>query len=170
MLKPAQLYADKLRKAELETWYKPENIYWNGCYGDCYINLPKNNYDAHCFVSVDKNDEVIGYISYAVNWAAMSADRFGAISFRKGSVEYARDLFQAVCDIFGKYHMNRMQWCCFANNPAIRGYRNFIKKYGGRECGYYRQVAKLQDGKLHDSVQFEILASEFKGGGGEYEH
>lgn len=26
---------------------------------------------------------------------------------------------------------------------------------------YARQVARLQDGKLHDSVEFEILASEF---------
>lgn len=59
--------------------------------------------------------------------------------------------------------MNRISWFAYVENPAIRGYRNFIKKHGGRECGYYRQIAKLQDGKLHDSVCFEILASEFKG-------
>ena len=58
--------------------------------------------------------------------------------------------------------MNRMSWCCFADNPALRGYRNFIKNHGGKECGYYRQVTKLQDGMLHDKVEFEILASEFK--------
>ena len=47
------------------------------------------------------------------------------------------------------------------DNPAIRGYRNFIKKHGGRECGYYRQIARLQDGKLHDRVEFEILKEEW---------
>ena len=31
-----------------------------------------------------------------------------------------------------------------------------------RECAYHRQVAKLLDGKLHDDVEFEILACEFK--------
>ena len=39
---------------------------------------------------------------------------------------------------------------------------DFIKKHGGRECAYHRQVAKLLDGKLHDDVEFEILACEFK--------
>lgn len=55
-----------------------------------------------------------------------------------------------------------MSWYCIADNPAIRGYRNFIKRYGGNECGYYRQCTKLQDGKLHDTVIFEIISSEFK--------
>lgn len=163
MLKPAQLYKEQLQKENIKAWYKPENIFWNGCYGDSQINILDNNYDCHQFVSVDKDDNVIGYISYNVDWAAMSADRFGIISYKKGSIEFAKDVYKAICDLFKVYHMNRIQWCAYTDNPAIRGYRNFIKKYGGRECGYFRQVARLQDGKLHDCVDFEILAEEFKG-------
>lgn len=163
MLKPAQLYKEKLKKENIKAWYRPENIFWNGGAGDCDIDLPDNNYDSHCFVSVDKDDNVIGYIAYSVDWAAMSASRFGIISYKKVSVEFAKDVYRAVCDLFKVYHMNRIQWCAYTDNPAIRGYRNFIKKYGGRECGYYRQIARLQDGKLHDMVDFEILAEEFKG-------
>ena len=161
MLKPAQLYKDKLQEENIKSWYKPENIFWNGYYGDSQINIFENNYDCHQFVSVDKEDNVIGYIAYNVDWSAMSADRFGIISFNKGSIEFAKDLYQVVCDLFEVYHMNRVSWCAYADNPAIRGYRNFIKKHGGRECGYYRQIARLQDGKLHDSVDFEILSEEF---------
>ena len=62
MLKPAQLYKDKLQEENIKSWYKPENIYW----------------------------------------------------------------------------------------------------HGGRECAYFRQYVRLKDGKLHDSVSFEILAEEFK--------
>lgn len=137
-------------------------MYWNGGAGDSQISLPDNNYDVHHFVSVDGNDNVIGYICYNVDWNALSADRFGMISFNKNSVVFAKDVYQAVCDIFEKYHLNRMSWVSFTDNPAIRGYRNFIKKHGGVECAHYRQVARLQDGKLHDSVSFEILASEWK--------
>lgn len=137
-------------------------MYWNGGAGDSQISLPDNNYDVHHFVSVDGNDNVIGYICYNVDWNALSADRFGMISFNKNSVVFAKDVYQAVCDIFEKYHLNRMSWVSFEDNPAIRGYRNFIKKHGGVECAHYRQVARLQDGKLHDSVSFEILASEWK--------
>ena len=163
MLKPAQLYKEQLHKENIKAWYKPENIFWNGGTGDSQINIREDNYDVHQFVSVDKDDNVIGYIAYSVDWAAMSADRFGIISYRKGSIEFARDLHKAVCDLFNVYHMNLIQWCAYTDNPAIRGYRNFIKKYGGRECGYYRQVARLQDGRLHDCVDFEILAEEFNG-------
>lgn len=162
MRKPAQLYKDKLQEENTKAWYKPENIFWNGGAADSQIDIRKDNYDCHQFASVNKNDNVIGYISYAVDWAAMSAYNFGIISYKKGNIEFARDIYKAVCDIFEVYHMNRMEWCAYTDNPAIRGYRNFIKKCGGRECAYYRQVTRLQDGLLHDSVSFEILAGEFR--------
>lgn len=67
-----------------------------------------------------------------------------------------------LCNAFKyMYHMNRVGWFAYADNPAVKGYRSFIEKHGGRECAYLRQVAKLTDGKLHDAVEFEILAEEF---------
>lgn len=113
-------------------------------------------------MSVDKNDNLIGYISYSVDWIAMSADRFGIISFDKGNILFAKDVYECICNLFEVYHMNRISFTAYVDNPAIRGYRNFVKKHGGRECGYYRQNARLQDGRLHDSVEFEILRNEFK--------
>lgn len=162
MLKPAQAYKERLYEEYINTWYKPENIFYTGCTGDSMPELPDNNYDSHHFVSVDKNGHLIGYISYSVDWIAMSTDRFGIISFDKGNILFAKDVYKAICDLFEVYHMNRISWCAYADNPAIRGYRNFIRKHGGRECGYHRQIARLQDGKLHDSVEFEVLACEFK--------
>lgn len=162
MLKPAQLYADELQKKNTEAWYKPENMFWNGGPGDCSFDLPNNSNDFHCFVSVDKDDQVIGYIGYSVDWVAMSADNFAIISYDKGNLGFVRDLCKVICNLFCVYHMNRISWRAYADNPAIRGYRNYIKKHGGRECGYHRQVVRLQDGRLHDSVEFEILAEEFK--------
>lgn len=162
MLKPAQLYKEKLIEESINQWYKPENKFYSDL-GNGIPEIPDHNYDSHHFVSVDKNDEVIGYICYDVNWTAMSAYGFGIISFRKGNAEFARDVYQAICNLFQKYHMNRVSWRAYADNPAVRGYRNFIKKYGGRECAYHRQIAKLQDGLLHDMVEFEILAEEWGG-------
>lgn len=161
MLKSAQLYKEQLEKIQYKAWYNESYKYYNGSAGFNEIKLWDNNCDCHQFVSVDKDDNVIGYICYAVDWTAMSVCNFGIISYKKGNIEFAKDLYKAICNIFEVYHMNRIEWSAYADNPAIRGYRNFIKKHGGRECGYCRQVAKLQDGKLHDSVQFEILAEEF---------
>lgn len=162
MLKPAQLYADQLRTKIINTWYKPEYIYWTFGTSEDAIELPDNNGRSHCFVSVDKDGNVIGYICYEVDWLAMSASGWGMLSFQKGSVLFAKDVYQAICDCFEVFHMNRIHWSCAADNPAIRGYRNFIKRHGGVECGHYRQETYLRDGKLHDTVDFEILAEEFR--------
>lgn len=162
MLRAAQLYEDELRVRFMEQWYKPENIYYDGGTGDSFDELPTGNYDSHCFVSVDSGDNVIGYIAYSVDWAAMSVSNLGIISFEKGNLQFAKDVWKAICDIFEVYHMNRLSFWCFADNPAIKAYRNFIRRHGGRECGYRRKSAKLQDGNLHDDVEFEIMAHEFR--------
>lgn len=150
-----------MQKKNFETWYDTEYMFWSGGTGDSKINIHDNNYDCHQFVSVDKEGNVIGYISYKIDWCAMSADNFGIISYDIGNIEFAKDCYMAVRDLFEKYHMNRVGWFAFLDNPAVKGYRNFIKRHGGVECAHYRKVAKLIDGKLHDSVCFEILAEEF---------
>lgn len=160
MLKPAQLYAEELQKKNYETWYDKRYMYYGGL-GACDIELADNNCDKHQFVSVDKDNNVIGYISYKIDWCALNADNFGIISYDMGNFQFLRDCYQVVCDLFKKYHMNRVGWFAYVDNPAIRGYRNFVKKHGGKECAYLRQIAKLADGKLHDAVEFEILAEEF---------
>lgn len=163
MLRPAQLYKEQLKIKDIESWYNPSDIFYHSGTGAYSIDLPDNNENLHAFVSVDKDDNIIGYISYRVDWRAMNAYQFGIISYHKGNMEFIRDLYKAIDDCFNVYHFNRIEWFCIADNPAICGYRNFIKHYGGRECGYCRQALKLRDGKLHDYVTFEILAGEFKG-------
>ena len=133
MLRPAQLYLDKLRIKNIESWYDPQNIYYHGGTGEYDIDLPDNNKECHCFVSVDKCNNIIGYISYDVDWEAMSADNFGMISFDKGNLEFVKDIYKTICDCFEVYHFNRISWYCYTDNPAIRGYRNFIKHHGGVE-------------------------------------
>lgn len=162
MLKPAQLYEQELQVQHIKNWYVSENYFWCARAGERMIELPDNNYNSHDFVSVDKYKRVIGYITYDIDWESMSVDNLGVISFYKGNLLFVKDLYTAICDIFEKYHMNRISWCCYADNPAINGYRKFIKRCSGRECGYARQNAKLMDGKMHDSVFFEVLACEFK--------
>lgn len=161
MLRPAQLYKEELNKKNYETWYDQRYMYYHSGTGAYDIQLADNNCSNHQFVSVDENDNVIGYISYKIDWQALSADRFGIISYSLGNLTFVKDVYQAICDLFEKYHMNRVSWFAFAENPAVNGYRNFIKKHGGVECAYHRQISKLVDGKLHDAIQFEILAEEF---------
>lgn len=161
MLKPALLYAQQLKEKHIGTWFDDRYMYYRGCSGDFDISLHDNNIDTHEFVSVDKNDNVIGYISYHVDWCAMNTDNIGIISYDLGNVEFVKDCFKAICDLFEKYHMNRIGFFVYADNPARRGYENFIKKHGGRACAYFHQIRRLSDGRLHDGIEFEILKEEF---------
>lgn len=162
MLRPAQLYEEKLQKANIESWYDLKNQYWNGWCSSNKIKLEDNNGEYHQFVSVDKDDNVIGYICYYVNWVTKSVCNIGIISFDKGNMTFITDLKKAVYDCFQKYNLNRLEFKAYSDNPAIRCYRRYIKKYGGRECGYFRKDTMLMDGKLHDTVFFEIIREDLK--------
>ncbi|MBD5112110.1 MAG: GNAT family N-acetyltransferase [Ruminococcaceae bacterium] len=161
MLKPAQLYKEQLSAALIKTWYDPRYQFYNA---DEYCGVPdfQNNNERYWqFVSVDNDDNLLGYISFCADRKTMTANWWGALSFHIGDIRFIRDLFDMVHDVFYKYGFERISWICVADNPAVNGYWKFIKRHGGRECGYYRQNTRLMDGKLHDEVCFEILKSEF---------
>lgn len=162
MLKSALLYKDQISDLYLETWYNPEYMYYTMSSGTEQFHFDNNNFDHHQFASVDDKDNVIGVITYTVDYQAMSATSFGAIAFQKMNGVFMKDLRQAVEDIFFKYNMNRLAFYAVADNPAVRGYKNFVKRYGGTICGYEHECCKLMDGKLHDYISFEIMAKDFK--------
>jgi hypothetical protein len=161
MLKPAILFEDALQKKNYGSWHNQEDMF----YGDYNfkIEISEDTWKTHQFVSVDEAGEVLGYISYQIDRVTMSVNQLGIISYQKGNLQFLRDVKQVIRDIFYKYNFNRLEWVAHVGNPAVRGYRRFIKRYGGRECGYFREVARLQNGKLSDMITFEILKSDLKG-------
>lgn len=162
MLRPAQLYKEELLKKHYEQWYRPETNYYSGlCNWE--IKIDESNEYRRQFVSVDKNNKVIGYIVYNVEWTTRSASSFGMISYEKGNLEFVRDLHKTVYDLFLVENFNRVEWWCFTDNPAARGYKNFIKRFGGRIAGTLHKSCMFSDGTLHDSYIFEILKEDLIG-------
>ena len=162
MLKPAVMYEKQLYERSLKCIYNPRYMYYFSGPGQEGIHLPNEQKFGRYLVSVDKDENVLGYIGYALDYETMTADQWGIICFEEnGSIGFAKDVYQAISDCFTKYGFERVAWCCYADNPALRGYKNFIKRYGGRISGYFRNCTRLLDGKLHDSVSFEIMKDEF---------
>lgn len=162
MLKPAILYKEELEDKFKEVFYDLKYQYFTHGAMNNVPEIPDSNEKFHCFASVDKKGNVLGYISYGVDWEAMTTCGFGAISFVPGgSVEYAYDLRKAIDNIFMKFNFNRIEWWAYSDNPAIRGYDSFIKRYGGRRAGFLKQNIKLLDGKLHDSIIYELLREDY---------
>lgn len=165
MLRPAQLYKEELLKKHYEQWYRPETNYYSGLC-NWSLDIKDDNGEKRQFVSVDKNNKVIGYIAYNVEWTTRSASSFGMISYEKGNLEFVRDLYKTVYDLFLVENFNRVEWWCFTDNPAVRGYKNFIKRFGGRIAGELHKSCMFSDGSLHDSYIFEILKEDLIGGAG----
>lgn len=162
MLKPAMLYEDEIKHLYTSIWYDLDYMYYSMDTGMGEYNLADNNGSHHQFASVDKDNNVIGLISYTVNWECLSANAFGAIAFQKMHPCFIADLRQALKDIFFKYNLNRLSFYAVADNPAVESYKRIILKYGGTICGYEHDCCRLIDGKLHDYISFEIMAKDFK--------
>lgn len=161
MLKPALLYKDELKRKYVEQWYKPETRYYTGmCNGE--IELVDHNEHKRQYVSIDKNGNVIGYIVHNIDWCTRSAQQWGMISFDKGNLEFVRDLYRTVSSLFLTENFNRVEWWCFTDNPAVRGYERFIRRFGGRIAGMLHNAVAFSDGSLHDEYIFEILKEDVK--------
>lgn len=162
MIKPAILYKKELEEKFKEVFYDLKFQYFTHGTMNDVPDIPDNNEKIHCFASVDENNEVLGFISYGVDWEAMTTTCFGAISFSpKGNVIYAQDLLRVVDNLFMKFNFNRVEWWAYADNPAIRGYDKLVKRFGGARVGYLKQNVKLLDGKVHDSIIYEILKENY---------
>lgn len=163
MLKSAKMYENEIKQAMRNTWYDLRYQYVNGGVGCTDFQAPDSIWECHTFASIDpKTGELVGTIGYEVDWVAKSASGFFALSYNDGgSVIFARDILQVVDDIFCKYHLNRMDWWCWADNPTIKAYRKLCKRYGGREVGTLLRKGRLLDGFLHDSVLFELLSDNY---------
>lgn len=162
MLKPANLYTADLHVKFVESMYDMKYKYYHFGTSASIPTIDDTNNWFHQFVSVNDKGEILGYIMYGVNYETMSVPSFGAISFIEGgSVTYAHDLLQAIDNIFMVYNFNRMEWNCCIGNPAVRGYRNLCKRFGGREVGQLHQNIKLMDGKIYDTVIFEVMREDY---------
>ena len=158
MLVCAKAYEDQIQTKMQSIWYDTQYQYyfedsgrlseWKMCFGD----------RMH-FASVDKDGNLLGYITYAFSRDVDSCFCFGAMNFEKNNdrMQFALDLRQAICDIFFKYNFTRMDFSCFSNNPTLKGYRSFIKRYGGREVGTFHRSTKSLDGTIQDTIMFEVL-------------
>lgn len=77
------------------------------------------------------------------------------------SMTFARDLGQALTDIFEKYYFRKLNFCVIVGNPAEKAYDKMIKKYGGRVVGYRRENTRLFDGKYYDEKLYEVMRDDY---------
>jgi hypothetical protein len=164
MLKPALLYKEQLEELEALSWTDMSKMYWHGGPYRYQLQIDQgrnDSYGRYQWACISSN-KVVGYISYHIDWESMSAYSWAIVSYIDGpNITLMKDLGDKINELFTKNNIQRIDWRCYADNPFCKSYINFINKCGGRIAGILRRIGLLEDGKLHDSILFEILKEEW---------
>ena len=162
MIAPAQKYQAVLKEKLIDTWYNPRYKYYRANVYANYDDLPVDTWKSHDFVSLDKDNNVLGYISYSIDRTTCSAYNLAILSFVEGTVTFGKDLIQVINDIFYKYNFYCLTFSVVVGNPIEKTYDKLIAKYGGNIVGTYKSYVRLDDGSLYDLKLYQILKTDIK--------
>lgn len=161
MLKIANNYEDVIAKAMMETWYEDKYKYFHCSTFRDRFKLPDGDWDGRHFVSVDKDDNVLGYICYEICRSSNTVDAFGAINFTNNKAIFGKDLVQIIDDIFCRFNHHKIEFNVVIGNPIEKSYDRMVHKYGGRIVGIREQHTMLIDNQRYDDKLYEILRSNY---------
>lgn len=158
MLKLAYLYKDKLNEKYAQIAFDERYKFYVGQYWSYSLDINDNSWDVIQMVSVDKNDNVIGYLSANVDRFSNKASSVGAINFdRNINLVFSKDLHKFLEDLFIKYNFRKVEWWVIVGNPAEKMYNKIIKKYGGKVTGIKKESIMTPDGILADVKEYELF-------------
>lgn len=160
MLKPAQLYTEQIRTAFWNTAYDDKYKFYHVGYHEEY--KPSNSqWCGHEYASVDKDDNLLGYIKYTIYQRVNSIDDLAIINFSNNKIEFGKDVHIALDNALTKYGFRKLNWNVICGNPIEDTYDKLCLKYGGRIIGVMKNEVKLSDGKFYDKKLYEIFAENY---------
>lgn len=161
MLEPAIKYSVELKKKMVDVWFNEKYKYYNNNSYYFETEIDNETWNKHQFVSVDKDNNVIGYISYNVDRQTNNCRNLVIINFTDNKFEFGMDLGKAIKDIFEKFKFRKLSFTVIIGNPVEKSYDKMIKKYGGRIVGIKKDEVKLFDGEYYDIKLYEIFADDY---------
>ena len=112
-------------------------------------------------VSVDKDDNVVGYLCAYLDRQANKVSGISAINFCDLNMTFSKDFYIFLSDLFTKYKFNKIEWRVVVGNPAEKMYDKIIRKYGGNIIGVQHQSTMLQDRALCDEKFYELFREDY---------
>lgn len=131
MLKPAYDYEERVYTLLENAQYLDNTEYLNsGQSLNIYGIHPNGLNNTYHMVSVDNNDNIIGYFTYTIKNRAL---KFGiAISFIKNSLVFGYDWYTLINDYTLNEEVDTISWRCFRDNPTKHAYYKICQTFHGR--------------------------------------
>lgn len=162
MLKLAKLYETQLNELYMNTIYQERFKYFNySNYSNYDVELKNDSWNELEFVSVDKEDNVIGFLAAKIDRVSDHVSSLKIINFYDINITFSRDFHQFLNDLFIKFNFRKICFSVLVGNPAETMYDKYINKYNGRVVGTYKDDVRLFDGKYYDCKAYEIFKSDY---------
>ena len=155
MLLPAILYKEQITKEFQKQYFTEDMFFETGCLEQwspqIFDNLEQGKFQ---YAIVNNDNKLIGYLSYEIDYYASQVYKFGLISFDKGNLIVARDLFNKLEELVSKFH--RVEWRMVGGNPVERNYDRFCEKHHGKKH-ILKDAIKDAKGNYRDNIIYEII-------------
>lgn len=157
MLIPAILRKNEILHEFQKLQYTDDLMYEVGCCDNYMPDIAEEpDKETYQFSIVDSKDNLVGYVSYRIDWYSSQAHRFGLMSFDRGNPLIGKELFGIMNNLINTLHIHRIEWYMVSGNPVERNYDKFCEKYNGRKI-VLRDTFKDRLGEYHDSIAYEII-------------
>ena len=157
MIIPAILRKNEVIQEFKKMQYTDELMYEVGNLNNWMPNIAEEpDKETYQYAVVNSSSELIGYISYKIDWYSSQAHSFCIMSFDKGNPLMGKEVFGILTNILEVFKIHRLEWCMLGGNPVQRSYDRFCKKYNGTKH-VLRDVMKDRMGVYHDSMIYEIV-------------
>lgn len=123
------------------------------------VELQENEWNKISKVSVNENEDILGYFSVAVSQSQQRIDSCFFVKFPKNySLEDDKDTVYKDFREFVDYIMNhpiykKVSFQAIKDNPANKAYEEFLLKYNG-ERFLLKNYVRLEDGKYYDTYLY----------------
>lgn len=162
MLKLAFIYKEKLNKKYASIAFDERYKFYTGQYWNYSVDIKDNSWDWIQMVSVDKEDNVIGYFSAFIDRMSNKVSTLGAVNFDKNvNLIFSRDFHKFLEELFMKHNFRKIEWWVVIGNPSEKMYDKIIQKYGGNITGIKKDSIMTPDGILSDVKEYEIFKESY---------
>lgn len=171
MLVPAITYKETIEKQFKAIQYTDKYLWYTGSIDNYDIEV-KTEGDKFAFAIVE-SCQVVGYISFRVDWYCSMAYNFSLIKFLphyfdnptqeyKDSTKKMASAIREVIRMIESFNLHRIDFRCVSGNPAEEKYDRILRmifkqnKYATRIIEFTDNI-KDTHGDYHDTICYELI-------------
>ena len=155
-LVPAIQYKADIEKYIRSIYYSDESYLMSG-FNHSYNEIITDDKNGTLFqwAILSNSRELMGFVSYTINWYDGILKNLKLLSFNNGSICIPCAL-KALTDLINQYNLHKLTFYCVDTNPVLQKYINFVNNNYGNIM-VIKDKFKYRYGKYHDLYRFDIL-------------